>query len=116
MGARPLAAVIQEHIKKPLANEMLFGKLRKGGVVHVTVGKQEDGTVPVKPKPEAEVEEASEEAGAKAKKSRPAKKSKGRDDGEPARPMAEADVTASEEAPQTPPRKGSIVPRVPKSK
>jgi ATP-dependent Clp protease ATP-binding subunit ClpA len=35
-GARPLARVIQEHIKKPLAEELLFGKLTKGGVVRVT--------------------------------------------------------------------------------
>ncbi len=37
MGARPLARVIQEHIKKPLAEELLFGKLAKGGVVRVGV-------------------------------------------------------------------------------
>ncbi|MFN4057321.1 MAG: ATP-dependent Clp protease ATP-binding subunit ClpA [Roseinatronobacter sp.] len=37
MGARPLARVIQENIKKPLAEELLFGKLTKGGVVHVHV-------------------------------------------------------------------------------
>ncbi len=37
MGARPLARVIQENIKKPLAEELLFGKLAKGGVVHVRV-------------------------------------------------------------------------------
>jgi len=37
MGARPLGRVIQEHIKKPLAEELLFGKLVKGGVVRVTV-------------------------------------------------------------------------------
>jgi len=35
-GARPLARVIQEHIKKPLSEELLFGKLAKGG--HVTIG------------------------------------------------------------------------------
>ncbi|OYX42233.1 MAG: ATP-dependent Clp protease ATP-binding subunit ClpA, partial [Rhodobacterales bacterium 32-67-9] len=35
MGARPLGRVIQEHIKKPLAEELLFGKLTKGGVVRV---------------------------------------------------------------------------------
>ena len=35
MGARPLGRVIQEHIKKPLAEELLFGKLMKGGVVKV---------------------------------------------------------------------------------
>ncbi len=37
MGARPLGRVIQEHIKRPLAEELLFGKLVKGGVVHVGV-------------------------------------------------------------------------------
>jgi ATP-dependent Clp protease ATP-binding subunit ClpA len=37
MGARPLARVIQEHIKKPLAEELLFGKLAKGGLVRVAV-------------------------------------------------------------------------------
>ncbi|PRY23653.1 ATP-dependent Clp protease ATP-binding subunit ClpA [Aliiruegeria haliotis] len=35
MGARPLGRVIQEHIKKPLAEELLFGKLTKGGIVKV---------------------------------------------------------------------------------
>ena len=34
-GARPLARIIQEHVKKPLAEELLFGKLAKGGVVQV---------------------------------------------------------------------------------
>lgn len=37
MGARPLSRVIQEHIKKPLAEELLFGKLTKGGEVQVGV-------------------------------------------------------------------------------
>jgi ATP-dependent Clp protease ATP-binding subunit ClpA len=37
MGARPLGRVIQEHIKKQLAEELLFGKLAKGGVVKVKV-------------------------------------------------------------------------------
>ncbi|EKE45698.1 ATP-dependent Clp protease ATP-binding subunit ClpA [Oceaniovalibus guishaninsula JLT2003] len=37
MGARPLGRVIQEHIKKPLAEELLFGRLTKGGVVKVGV-------------------------------------------------------------------------------
>jgi ATP-dependent Clp protease ATP-binding subunit ClpA len=37
MGARPLARVIQEEIKKPLAEELLFGKLTKGGIVKVGV-------------------------------------------------------------------------------
>jgi ATP-dependent Clp protease ATP-binding subunit ClpA len=34
-GARPLARIIQEHVKKPLAEELLFGKLQKGGIVQV---------------------------------------------------------------------------------
>ncbi|KPQ07593.1 MAG: ATP-dependent Clp protease ATPase suunit ClpA [Rhodobacteraceae bacterium HLUCCA12] len=37
MGARPLARVIQEHVKKPLAEELLFGRLTKGGLVRVVV-------------------------------------------------------------------------------
>ncbi len=37
MGARPLARVIQEEIKKPLAEELLFGRLTKGGLVKVAV-------------------------------------------------------------------------------
>ena len=63
MGARPLGRVIQEHIKKPLADEVLFGRLRKGGTVRVTVEKDDAGVsklkldaltdeVPVKPKKE----------------------------------------------------------------
>jgi ATP-dependent Clp protease ATP-binding subunit ClpA len=36
-GARPLGRVIQEHVKKPLAEEILFGQLKKGGVVKVDV-------------------------------------------------------------------------------
>ena len=37
MGARPLARLIQEKIKKPLADEVLFGCLTQGGVVVVDV-------------------------------------------------------------------------------
>ncbi len=45
MGARPLGRVIQEYIKKPLAEELLFGKLAKGGVVKVAV---KDGKLDLK--------------------------------------------------------------------
>jgi ATP-dependent Clp protease ATP-binding subunit ClpA len=41
MGARPMARVIQEHIKKPLADEVLFGKLKGGGHVKVVLVKDE---------------------------------------------------------------------------
>ena len=40
-GARPLSRVVQEHIKKPLAEELLFGRLTNGGVVKITVKKDE---------------------------------------------------------------------------
>src|SRR5579863_4669369 len=42
MGARPMARVIQDHIKRPLAEELLFGKLVGGGQVRVSVS--EDGS------------------------------------------------------------------------
>jgi ATP-dependent Clp protease ATP-binding subunit ClpA len=41
-GARPLGRLIQEQVKKPLAEELLFGKLVKGGVVKVTKDKDAD--------------------------------------------------------------------------
>ncbi len=41
MGARPMARLIQEQIKRPLAEELLFGKLTEGG--QVTVSVSEDG-------------------------------------------------------------------------
>ncbi len=41
MGARPLARVINEYIKKPLADELLFGKLTKGGVVQINLKNNE---------------------------------------------------------------------------
>ncbi|MBB6509576.1 ATP-dependent Clp protease ATP-binding subunit ClpA [Rhizobium soli] len=132
MGARPLSRVIQEYIKKPLANEILFGKLRKGGIVRVTAGKKEDGTdglllesisetARVKPKPEAEVEEAADEIKAKTTKSKPSKKSapkaKDKDGGSAkANVVDDGDVIAEEAPAMSAPRKGSTVPRVPKSK
>ncbi|MBU1287383.1 MAG: AAA family ATPase, partial [Alphaproteobacteria bacterium] len=42
MGARPLARTIQEHVKKPMAEELLFGKLQKGGVVKIDVDKKDE--------------------------------------------------------------------------
>jgi ATP-dependent Clp protease ATP-binding subunit ClpA len=49
-GARPLARVIQENIKRPLADELLFGKLAKGGLVRVGI---KDGalTFDITPRP-----------------------------------------------------------------
>ena len=43
MGARPMSRIIREHIKKPLANELLFGQLVNGGAVRVKVEGEELG-------------------------------------------------------------------------
>ncbi|MXN64142.1 ATP-dependent Clp protease ATP-binding subunit ClpA [Stappia sp. GBMRC 2046] len=71
MGARPLGRVIQEHIKRPLADEVLFGKLQKGGTVKVSVSEDGAGLLlesvedkPVRAKPEKS------KAAAKPKKKR----------------------------------------------
>jgi ATP-dependent Clp protease ATP-binding subunit ClpA len=66
-GARPLARVIQEHIKKPLAEELLFGKLVKGGSVKVNLldGKLvfdvTEAAVKDQPKPESGGDEGGSE-------------------------------------------------------
>src|SRR3954471_6286770 len=61
-GARPLARIIQEYIKKPLAEELLFGKLAKGGTVRVYTEKEADklsfAFEPRPPAPSAEPKEA----------------------------------------------------------
>lgn len=57
MGARPLARLIQEKIKKPLSEELLFGKLKNGGLVRVDIDDTNDENLafyyePPLPKPE----------------------------------------------------------------
>ncbi|MHA7970935.1 ATP-dependent Clp protease ATP-binding subunit ClpA [Rhizobium sp. CAU 1783] len=114
MGARPLSRVIQEHIKKPLANEILFGKLKKGGVVKVGVKNDDSGAevldlealsdvAPVKPKPEAELVAAEADAPEKPRKA----KSKAKDAAVEAKGGAVAEKA---------PAKRSSVPKVPKKK
>ncbi len=51
-GARPLGRVIQEYIKKPLADELLFGKLKSGGEVRISLkpGKDKKLVFSIKPK------------------------------------------------------------------
>jgi len=106
MGARPLGRVIQENIKKPLADQVLFGDLRKGGTVRVSVAKGEDGkdalklevvpdTAPVPPK----------KAGKKAAPKR-----------SPRRKAAAAEVVAAgSDAPQArPARRSRTVPQLPR--
>jgi ATP-dependent Clp protease ATP-binding subunit ClpA len=69
MGARPMARLIQQTIKTPLADEVLFGRLKNGGAVKVVVVQSETGIKvlglefpdgPVKPKPEKDVAAAAE--------------------------------------------------------
>ena len=43
MGARPMARIIHEHIKKPLADQLLFGDLKDGGKVCVELNEEGDG-------------------------------------------------------------------------
>jgi ATP-dependent Clp protease ATP-binding subunit ClpA len=56
-GARPLARLIQEHVKKPMADELLFGSLQKGGGVKIDVDKNDPDKLSFKyvqdPKPTA---------------------------------------------------------------
>ncbi|MDA0705399.1 MAG: ATP-dependent Clp protease ATP-binding subunit ClpA [Proteobacteria bacterium] len=49
MGARPMARVIQEHIKRPLAEELLFGRLANGGHVRITVNSDDALTLSSEP-------------------------------------------------------------------
>ena len=49
MGARPMARIIQEHIKRPLAEELLFGHLADGG--HVRIGVGDDGELKLNTEP-----------------------------------------------------------------
>jgi ATP-dependent Clp protease ATP-binding subunit ClpA len=67
MGARPMARIIQERIKTPLADELLFGRLKNGGTVRVMVVTDETGKKtlgflypegPVLPRPERDLLEA----------------------------------------------------------
>ena len=64
MGARPMARVIQTQIKTPLADEVLFGRLKNGGVVRVVVTADDFGVKklgfvypegPAQPQPERDV-------------------------------------------------------------
>ncbi|MDV2965299.1 ATP-dependent Clp protease ATP-binding subunit ClpA [Nitratireductor aquimarinus] len=105
MGARPLGRVIQEHIKKPLADEVLFGKLKKGGTVRVSVEKDEAGKshlkldalpddAPIKPRDEVP-----------EKKAKPAAKRTRKPKAAAAKPKAQK--------PKEPPKR-SLVPQLPR--
>ncbi len=107
-GARPLARVIQEHIKKPLADELLFGRLEHGGTVKIVVaGTGEEAAlafefIPADPAKKAKSKEAEED-----------------DEGEEAAEQALADAAPRKALPgpkDKKPRSGGIVPSVPRPK
>ncbi len=89
MGARPMARVIQQTIKTPLADELLFGRLKHGGTVRVVVTGDESGAKklgfvfpegPVLPRPERELVGAARKRKPKAEPEvRRAKAKKGED-------------------------------------
>jgi ATP-dependent Clp protease ATP-binding subunit ClpA len=67
MGARPMSRIIHQHIKTPLADEVLFGRLKNGGAVRVVVMNSDDSSKklgfvypegPVLPRPERDIVEA----------------------------------------------------------
>jgi len=101
MGARPLARVIQEHIKKPLAEELLFGKLKKGGTVKVTVEEKPEGGKGLK------LEAIPDEVPVKPKREVPARTRKTAT--RKAKPKAAAKPKETKE-----PRKRSLVPQLPR--
>jgi hypothetical protein len=49
MGARPMARVLQEHVKRPLAEELLFGRLAGGGSVRVSLAAGRNLTLDIRP-------------------------------------------------------------------
>ena len=106
MGARPMARVIQEYIKKPLSDVVLFGKLKEGGHVRVVLMTDEKGEKslgfeypegPITPRPEKVVP--------KRKRKRPARRMG-------AKPKAKKPGGSGTGGPSSP-KSGSPVPKVP---
>jgi ATP-dependent Clp protease ATP-binding subunit ClpA len=108
-GARPLARVIQEYIKKPLADELLFGKLENGGTVKVLVaGKGADRTL------------AFEYLPADPSKRGKAKSEDDEDDDEPQAVLVDVAprkaLPSPKERKERPPKTSGTVPNVPRRK
>jgi ATP-dependent Clp protease ATP-binding subunit ClpA len=108
-GARPLGRVIQEHIKKPLADELLFGRLEHGGIVKVLVeGADKDGKFGLESRLAFEITPAD-----------PSKKVKPRDEDEDDVIPALVDATPKKALPgpkDKPARGRGAVPPVPRKK
>ncbi|KFB10201.1 ATP-dependent Clp protease ATP-binding subunit ClpA [Nitratireductor basaltis] len=103
MGARPLGRVIQEHIKKPLAEEVLFGKLKQGGTVRVALGEDDAGL------PALKLETIPDDAPVKPKRETGAAKPKRK----PQAKKAKASKASAKPAPKDPPKR-SLVPQLPR--
>ncbi len=58
MGARPMKRVIQSHIKRPLADDLLFGALSEGGEVEVTFSRKDGGNLNIRTRPKQETRKA----------------------------------------------------------
>lgn len=115
MGARPMARLIQQTIKTPLADEVLFGRLKNGGAVKVVVIQSETGIKvlglefpdgPVKPKPEKDVAAAAEK-----RERKPRAKPAGRTKGGPGASLRRG---PKPDAPVEPPKAARSVRTVPK--
>ncbi len=96
MGARPMGRVIQQSIKTPLADVVLFGKLKGGGAVRVIVAEDENGQSkldfefpegPIKPRKEI----APKPKKPRRKQASPAKSSRGKSGGSKGKPGPEGD-------------------------
>jgi len=116
MGARPLGRVIQKYIKTPLADEVLFGKLKRGGTVKVSVADGADGQ-------ELKLEAIADEAPARRKSAESRNRRQARveeeqddyDGGDVA--VASPPKAASRpDAKQSEARRGGTVPKVPRNK
>lgn len=120
MGARPMARLIQQTIKTPLADEVLFGRLKNGGAVKVVVIQSETGIKvlglefpdgPVKPKPEKDVAAAAEKRTRKPRAKGPGKAKVAGSDGAKRGPKPDAPVEPPKAA-----RSVRTVPKVPLTK
>jgi ATP-dependent Clp protease ATP-binding subunit ClpA len=106
MGARPLGRVIQEHIKKPLADEVLFGRLKKGGTVRISVvGENGDSKL--------KLDAVADEVPVKPKKEEPAKKPAAKKPKAKAGAKPQPVAKAKPEKPSEPPKR-SMVPQLPR--
>ena len=122
MGARPMARVIQSAIKTPLADEVLFGRLKNGGTVRVIVANGENGAKklgfvfpegPVLPRPEPDIVAAGKKRVRNEPEVRRAKARKAREEGDGAGPKRPAKPKAPRPAEDAVKKLGRLVPNVP---